>query len=269
MKSSKPVEQRRQQIVAWVKKQGQSQVEDLAVRFATSEVTIRKDLAALSQQGLLIRQFGGAVPVPATASHSGTAQLSINEANVNHAISPAINAIGKCAASLIKPGSKLVIDCGSTTASVLPHLAQVDDLVVMTNTLSTANYLTQSEKEPTVLMVGGTWDTQSQSFQGAMAEQLVSAYSFDIAFIGAAGIDVNRGTTTFNELIGVTRAMAAAAGKVVVLASSKKLTHKMPNLELSWKSISVLITDEGISDEDKLNIENQGVTVIVTVPAGE
>ena len=55
MKSSKPVEQRRQQIVAWVKKQGQSQVEDLAVRFATSEVTIRKDLAALSQQGLLIR----------------------------------------------------------------------------------------------------------------------------------------------------------------------------------------------------------------------
>ncbi|HBL20417.1 MAG TPA: XRE family transcriptional regulator, partial [Alteromonas mediterranea] len=181
MKSSKPVEQRRQQIVAWVKKQGQSQVEDLAVRFATSEVTIRKDLAALSQQGLLIRQFGGAVPVPATASHSDTAQPSINEANANHAISPAINAIGKCAASLIKPGSKLVIDCGSTTASALPHLAQVDDLVVMTNTLSTANYLTQSEKEPTVLMVGGTWDTQSQSFQGAMAEQLVSAYSFDIA----------------------------------------------------------------------------------------
>ena len=269
MKSSKPVEQRRQQIVAWVKEQGQSQVEDLAVRFATSEVTIRKDLAALSQQGLLIRQFGGAVPLPTTASHSGTAQPSINEANVNHAISPAINAIGKCAASLIKPESKLVIDCGSTTASVLPHLAQVDDLVVMTNTLSTANYLTQSEKEPTVLMVGGTWDTQSQSFQGAMAEQLVSAYSFDIAFIGAAGIDVNRGTTTFNELIGVTRAMAAAAGKVVVLASSKKLTHKMPNLELSWKSISVLITDEGISDEDKLNIENQGVTVIVAVPAGE
>lgn len=43
----------------------------------------------------------------------------------------------------------------------------------------------------------------------------------------------------------------------------------MPNLELSWKSISVLITDEGISDEDKLNIENQGVTVIVAVPAGE
>ena len=269
MKSSKSVEHRRQQIVAWVKAHGQSQVEDLAVRFATSEVTIRKDLAALSQQGLLIRQFGGAVPVPDTGVISDLLEPITSDPFANSTTSPSINAIGQLAASVVKPGSKLVIDCGSTTASVLPHLAKIDDLVVMTNTLSTANYLTQSDKEPTVLMVGGTWDAQSQSFQGAMAEQLVSAYSFDIAFIGAAGIDVNRGTTTFNELIGVTRAMAEAASKVVVLASSKKLTHKMPNLELSWKNISVLITDEGISDEDKFNIENQGVTVLIAAPSGE
>jgi len=269
LKSSKSVEHRRQQIVAWVKAHGQSQVEDLAVRFATSEVTIRKDLAALSQQGLLIRQFGGAVPVPDTSVISDLSQPITSDPFANSTTSPSINAIGQLAASLVKPGSKLVIDCGSTTASVLPHLAKIDDLVVMTNTLSTANYLTQSDKEPTVLMVGGTWDAQSQSFQGAMAEQLVSAYSFDIAFIGAAGIDVNRGTTTFNELIGVTRAMAEAASKVVVLASPKKLTHKMPNLELSWKNITVLITDEGISDEDKFNIENQGVTVLIAAPSGE
>ena len=82
-------------------------------------------------------------------------------------------------------------------------------------------------------------------------------------------IDVNRGTTTFNELIGVTRAMAAAASKVVILASSKKLTHKMPNLELGWEQISVLITDDGISNQDKLKIENQGVTVLIAAPSGE
>ena len=139
----------------------------------------------------------------------------------------------------------------------------------MTNTLSTANFLTQGDKEPTVLMVGGTWDPLSQSFQGSMAEQLVSAYSFDIAFIGAAGIDVERGTTTFNELTGVTRAMANAADKVVVMASAKKLSHKMPNLELGWNQISVLITDENISAQDKTNIENQGVTVIVATQDGE
>ena len=98
---------------------------------------------------------------------------------------------------------------------------------------------------------------------------VVSAYSFDIAFIGAAGIDVERGTTTFNELTGVTRAMANAASKVVVVASAKKLLHKMPNLELGWNKISVLITDNTISDSDKTNIENKGVTVIVATLNGE
>jgi DeoR/GlpR family transcriptional regulator of sugar metabolism len=43
----------------------------------------------------------------------------------------------------------------------------------------------------------------------------------------------------------------------------------MPNLELGWSQISVLITDEGIRDEDKQNIENQGVAVIVAPQNGE
>jgi DeoR/GlpR family transcriptional regulator of sugar metabolism len=63
--------------------------------------------------------------------------------------------------------------------------------------------------------------------------------------------------------------MAKAATKVVVMASSSKLNHKMPNLELGWSQISVLITDEGIRDEDKQNIENQGVAVIVAPQNGE
>lgn len=63
--------------------------------------------------------------------------------------------------------------------------------------------------------------------------------------------------------------MVVVVGKVVVLVSLKKLMYKMLNFELSWKSIFVLIIDEGISDEDKFNIENQGVIVIVVVFVGE
>ena len=246
--------------MAWINDNGHTQVDTLAAQFATSEVTIRKDLAALNDQGLIIRQFGGAVPA-ASATRSVDLLKKTPSSSLSH--------IGQCAASLVKHSSKLVIDCGSTTSSLLPYISTISGLVVMTNALATANYLTQCEKEPTVLMTGGTWDAQSQSFQGAMAEQLVSAYSFDVAFIGAAGIDVDRGTTTFNELTGVTRAMAAAASKVVVMASSKKLTHKMPNLELGWGTISVLITDDGISEQDKQRIENQGVAVIVAALNGE
>lgn len=282
MKSSHSVDERRKRIVEWVNDNGHTRVETLASQFNASEVTIRKDLTALAAQGALIRQFGGAVPAASSraANNNSAAMFSVTSTTSlpstsfkteasSLASSELSNAIGQCAANLVTPGSKLVIDCGSTTSAILPFLSTVDDLVVMTNTLSTANYLTQCDTEPTVLMAGGTWDALSQSFQGSMAEQLVSAYSFDIAFIGAAGIDVERGTTTFNELTGVTRAMANAASKVVVMASAKKLLHKMPNLELGWNKISVLITDDTISDSDKTNIENKGVTVIVATLNGE
>ena len=282
MKSSHSVDERRKRIVEWVNDNGHTRVETLASQFNASEVTIRKDLTALAAQGALIRQFGGAVPAASsrTANNNSAEMSSVTSTTSlpstsfkteasSLASSELSNAIGQCAANLVTPGSKLVIDCGSTTSAILPFLSTVDDLVVMTNTLSTANFLTQCDTEPTVLMAGGTWDALSQSFQGAMAEQLVSAYSFDIAFIGAAGIDVERGTTTFNELTGVTRAMANAASKVVVVASAKKLLHKMPNLELGWNKISVLITDNTISDCDKTNIENKGVTVIVATLNGE
>ncbi|WP_334065167.1 DeoR/GlpR family DNA-binding transcription regulator [Alteromonas genovensis] len=282
MKSSHSVDERRKRIVEWVNDNGHTRVETLASQFNASEVTIRKDLTALAAQGALIRQFGGAVPAASsrTANNNSAEMSSVTSTTSlpstsfkteasSLASSELSNAIGQCAANLVTPGSKLVIDCGSTTSAILPYLSTLDDLVVMTNTLSTANYLTQCDTEPTVLMAGGTWDALSQSFQGSMAEQLVSAYSFDIAFIGAAGIDVERGTTTFNELTGVTRAMANAASKVVVMASAKKLLHKMPNLELGWNKISVLITDDTISDSDKTNIENKGVTVIVATLNGE
>jgi DeoR/GlpR family transcriptional regulator of sugar metabolism len=282
LKSSHSVDERRKGIVEWVNDNGHTRVETLASQFNASEVTIRKDLTALAAQGALIRQFGGAVPAASSRTANNTSAVTPSATSTTPVSSTSFKteasslagsdlskAIGQCAANLVTPGSKLVIDCGSTTSAILPYLSALDDLVVMTNTLSTANYLTQCDTEPTVLMAGGTWDALSQSFQGAMAEQLVSAYSFDIAFIGAAGIDVERGTTTFNELTGVTRAMANAASKVVVMASAKKLLHKMPNLELGWNKISVLITDDTISDSDKTNIENKGVTVIVATLNGE
>lgn len=248
-------QQRRNAIVDWVNMHGAVQVDILAQHFGTSEVTIRKDLSLLADAQRLIRQFGGAAPLPnrhqAPLPSSGKASL------------------GAVAASIIGRRRKLAIDCGSTTQTLLPHLVGLQQLIVMSNSLHVANVLTDSPDEPTVLMTGGTWDPHSRSFQGAMAENTVAAYSFDIAFIGASGIDVDRGTTTLNELTGLTRAMAASAKDVVIMAESKKLEERMPNLELAWSQITILVTDDGITPKDKQRIEAQGVRVLVAPREGE
>ena len=57
-------QQRRHAIVALVQERGEVSVDELTQRFATSEVTIRKDLALLETGGLLLRRYGGAVSLP-------------------------------------------------------------------------------------------------------------------------------------------------------------------------------------------------------------
>ncbi|WP_372627524.1 DeoR/GlpR family DNA-binding transcription regulator [Arsukibacterium sp.] len=245
-------QQRRHLIVSQLQQQGELSVEQLAERFQTSEVTIRKDLTVLEQAGLLLRRYGGAVPVP---------QDFIADSSFEK-VSKRKLAIAKAAASLIKDHYRIIIDSGRTTAALLPELATKQGLVVMTNSLGIANALRELENEPTLLMTGGTWDPQSEAFQGQLAEQVLRAYDFDQLFIGADGIDLSRGTTTYNELYSLSRVMAECAREVIVMLESDKLGRKIHNLELPWGMVKVLVSDDGLSDAAAAQISEQGVKVI-------
>jgi DeoR/GlpR family transcriptional regulator of sugar metabolism len=245
-------QQRRHLIVSQLQQQGELSVEQLAEQFNTSEVTIRKDLTVLEQAGLLLRRYGGAVAVP---------QDFVSDSSLEK-VSNRKLAIAKAAASLIKDHYRIIIDSGRTTAALLPELAAKRGLVVMTNSLAIANSLRELENEPTLLMTGGTWDPQSEAFQGQLAEQMLRNYDFDQLFIGADGIDLARGTTTYNELYSLSRVMAEVAREVIVMLESDKLGRKIHNLELPWAMVKVLITDEGLAVADAAQIEQQGVKVI-------
>ncbi|WP_299267230.1 DeoR family transcriptional regulator [uncultured Psychrosphaera sp.] len=242
---------RRRSIVELVNAQQEVTVDALKSMFNTSEVTIRKDLTALESNGLLLRKYGGAIALP-----SGSSELAGPE------VSKRKQAIAKAAAELINDHNRIVIDSGSTTSSVLSHAQHIRGLVVMSNSLEVANHILELENEPTLLMTGGTWDAQSHSFQGQLAENMLKAYNFDQAFLGASGLDVTRGSTTFNELTNLSRVMAQVSQQVIVLAESEKLERKIPNLELSWQDIDVLVTDADIDAESERLITAQNVLVI-------
>ena len=243
---------RRRAIVDKVNEQQEITVDELTKLFDTSEVTIRKDLTALEQNGLLLRKYGGAVALQSSSSELTTPEVSKRK-----------RAIAKLAATLIKDHNRIIIDSGSTTSAVLDHAQHVRGLVVMSNSLQIASQILELENEPTLLMTGGTWDAQSHSFQGQQAETMLRAYNFDQAFLGASGLDVNRGSTTFNELTSLSRVMADVSQQTIVLAESDKLDRKIPNLELSWHQINILITDDGIDQSSKAQIEAQGVQVLI------
>lgn len=91
---------------------------------------------------------------------------------------------------------------------------------------------------------------------------MLRSYNFDQLFIGADGIDLERGTTTFNELVDLSRVMAEVSREVIVMVESQKIGRKMPNIELTWQQIDVLVTDNALPAEIKQQIESQGVEVI-------
>ncbi len=215
--SKRNTPQRRHNILALLNEQGEVSVDELAKRFETSEVTIRKDLAALESHGLLLRRYGGAITMPQELV-----------AEPGQSVSKYKQAIARAAVKRIREHARIIIDSGSTTAAMIPELGQQPGLVVMTNSLHVANALSELEHEPVLLMTGGTWDPHSESFQGQVAEQVLRSYDFDQLFIGADGIDLVRGTTTFNELLGLSRVMAEVAREVIVMVEADKIGRKIP-----------------------------------------
>ncbi|ANW24704.1 XRE family transcriptional regulator [Vibrio coralliilyticus] len=250
--SKRNTQLRRHAISNLVNEKGEVSVEALSLQFETSEVTIRKDLASLEKNGQLLRRYGGAIALPKEVVSD---ELSEN-------VSIRKNELAQAAAKLLREHNRIVIDSGSTTASLIKQLDGMRGLVVMTNSLNVANALNELESEPTLLMTGGTWDAHSESFQGQVAESVLRSYDFDQLFIGADGVDLERGTTTFNELVGLSKVMAEVSREVIVMVESEKIGRKIPNLELAWTSIDILITNKDLNPEFKQQIESHGVQVI-------
>ncbi len=144
--SKRNTPQRRHNILALLSEQGEVSVDALAKRFATSEVTIRKDLAALETNGLLLRRYGGAVPVPQELLGEPAQPVSSYK-----------KAIARAAVGRIREHARIIIDSGSTTAAMIPELGRQPGLVVMTNSLNVARAICDLEHEPVLLMTGGTW----------------------------------------------------------------------------------------------------------------
>ncbi|GHB13887.1 DeoR/GlpR family DNA-binding transcription regulator [Salinicola rhizosphaerae] len=244
--------QRRHAILTYVNAHGETPVEALASRFAISEVTVRKDLSMLERSGLLLRRYGGAAPLP---------QEMLSEPA--HVLSPYKQAIARAARERIREHNRIIVDSGTTTAALIGELGGLRGLVVMTNSLAVAAALRELESEPALLMTGGTWDPHSESFQGQVAEQVLRAYDFDQLFVGADGIDLERGTTTYNELFGLTRVMAEVAREVVVMAEADKIGRRIPNLELPWARLDTLVTDWRLDDASAAAIESHGTRLVV------
>ncbi len=235
------VAERRQRILELLRDQGRVTVEDLAGRFATSQVTIRTDLATLEAGGALERTHGGAL----LRREDDDQPIAVKQTR-HHAEKVRI---AKIAASLIQDGETLILDSGTTTAEIAKQIRrlEVQSINVITNALNIAVLLADA---PTVrlIMLGGILRPESNSLSGPIAEAALGNLQADRLFLGADGVDPERGVMTPHLAEAQLNAqMIAISRQVVVVADSSKMMRRNISLIARVEQLHMLITDTGAS----------------------
>ena len=233
-------------------------ISQLKSEFGVSVVTIRKDLEDLEKDGLIVRKFGGAVPSQTgdpLESFNVRARLSRKEKQ----------AIGKLAASLLKPMESVIIDAGSTTLEVVHHLRYGMPLTILTPAMNIALEACTSPNITVIVPGGGVLDRFTLSLGGNEAEESFARLHADKLFLGVRGVDLQHGLSdTDTRRIRLKQVMIQASQQVIVLADSSKIGKPALFDIAPLDVISAIITDEGLDPAMAQELTRRGVQVHIT-----
>lgn len=245
--------ERRASMLAIVRTRGSARVEDLAAELKVSAMTVRRDIDALVEEGLVERVRGGVTIV------DGPARLGPLEAAI-HRRTAEKQKIAELAASLVQPGMAVGLSAGSTTWYLAKQLLEIRDVTVVTNSLAVADLFEEArdatEDGTSVVLTGGI-RTPGRALVGPVAVRSLSYLHFDLTFLSVHGIHPEAGLTTPNILEAETsRALAASGGCTVVLADHSKWPAVSLTTIIDLDEVDLLLTDDGMSHEDLQAIRN-------------
>ncbi|HBG26932.1 MAG: hypothetical protein A2Y10_10635 [Planctomycetes bacterium GWF2_41_51] len=255
--AQKSISHERQNAICRMIKAGEVfDVSRLAKKFNVSDMTIHRDLNKLQNQGHITRTHGGVMPAERM-------EFEFDFAARRSANKKAKNAIAKKALEFIKPGSKIIIDTGTTTLELAYLLKDFSDLTVITPSLAVASILQFSAGVQTVLL-GGILRKGSPDLTGVVAEKVLDMFMVDLAFQGADGIGLNG--ELFNadmRIAKVDQKIRRRAQKTYILSDSSKIgrTDLASNGTLS--EAEAFITDSNITKERMAELEKTGTKIII------
>jgi len=236
-------EERQQQILERVKRQGKVSVEELTELFRVSAPTVRADLTSLEERRLLRRTHGGALALETTLYEPPYSERSV-------ARQPEKARIAACAAARVQDHETVLLDAGTTTYEIAMQLKDRMGLTVVTNSLQAAWALMDAPgNQVETILIGGAIHPRRRATLGPLASEVLKALQVDRAFIGVNGVDIKAGwTATDFDAAQVKRAMMERAREVVIVADSSKLGVSTFASIAPLTSAHVLITDSPIEN---------------------
>lgn len=255
---------RKEYILRTLEEKSFVRVNELSRELEISEATVRKLLMQMEEEGLLKRNWGGAVGVNGVAAEFPYQDKMSRQQEEK-------KAIGRAAYDLIGDGETVFLDSGTTTGQLARLIARGPkrNIVVCTNALNVLLELSKAEDIRTI-MIGGEFRHSIYSCVGPLSARVMSGLAFDKAFITGSHFTLNRGFSTpeLREASTKQSAMEMARYKVILMDSDKYGMDSMviiapPN------GVDMLITDWKIRPEVAERFEQIGVEVVAARKARE
>jgi DeoR/GlpR family transcriptional regulator of sugar metabolism len=253
--------QRQTIILDRVREDGAVRVADLVRELGVSDMTVRRDLEALHDRGLLEKVHGGATSLEGNALFEPgfTAKSTLQQSEKD--------AIADAAVDLVEPGMAIAVSAGTTTYALAQRLAGVPGLTVVTNSVRVADVLYQAGRsDQTIILTGGV-RTPSDALVGPFAVSALRTVHVDLVFVGVHGMDPHSGFTCPNLLEADTdRALIDAGRSLVVVADHSKWGVIGISSIARLDQADVLITDSGLQPDARAVLAGAVRSLVVVEP---
>ena len=231
---------RHKEILDILNRDGAVSVRTLTKTLFVSEATVRRDLAELEKAGALKRTFGGATPIVETKRQ---VPLFIREGMNSNAKSD----ICKKASELIKEGDTLFIDGSSTAQYMVKYLSDFKDIVVVTNSIKTAELMCESHIK--TYCTGGRLLQNSLVCIGREPIEFAQKVNLDICFLSCKGVDLDGVfSDTSEEETEIRRAFLKKSKMRVMLMTENKIGSRYFHTLCKASDIDFIFSDGEIPE---------------------
>lgn len=247
-------EERRNQIMIELRASPLVRISTLAEKFGVTTETIRRDLDALSEKGLVAREYGGASARPMGVQPPAQER--------NRELAEERSRIGAAAAALVQPGEVLLIDSGSTTGHLARHLAaQGEELTVITNSYPVASEVASAQAR--AVLCPGDFDPREGGVYGVDTADYLRQFHANKAFIGASGISTDGLSDVNRYAVSIKRVMMQRASETYALVDHSKFGVRLLEAVAPLSALTGLVTDEDPPAALRVALERAGVRIII------
>jgi DeoR/GlpR family transcriptional regulator of sugar metabolism len=253
---------RRQSLIDTLRKQPGLRVPELARALDVSEGTVRNDLNALEEQGVLVRVHGGAVlnQQDQFQNNSFVRRYQQNAA--------AKLAIAREAAVLVNDGDSILLDASSTVYYLAKALSERRHLRVMTNGFEVAREMAQNSTN-VVILIGGIVNNESSSVTGLLSERIIEELHIQKAFLSCSGFSLERGLTeVLLSEAQIKRKAIESSQQLFALVDSTKFGKEDLTSFARPEKINRLFTDQQLSSEWAERLKAVGVPFTICEEEG-